>query len=1089
MVCPGSIRKVSRGFLFTLTALIGGSGFVAAAAVATSGGRQDANADTGCLALTELLDVMEVRGLEADPGAVDQIAKPEVMAALASCVVRGAAGDPGFVNQLSAKLADLEAARWVLPSEIRVLNSVLRAANSLDAGRKAAALFAATSMIQIAEAAKVFDSPLATQRAASARQSVRVFAEFISSGTASDTADLQRRAAKVARTVNTTLQSASLAARRDMVASLALRLAVFSRSQGGVFSAQTQAVRSMFEEVNDRFNNSESLSDYSDEQLASHSEWLELFDVRLLKVVKQVEPEATSVREAVELWHAKLRKSKLELLTDAAVETGIPENLPDSWTLVELAPDQMRSEVYELAGVLRHAIPEVKTALEKSAGIIDRSMFGRQTESLAALHQLEMLMTGLSARARRTTDPDALVGLWRARDQVKLLTVWTLEAAASRSRTTLPLLETLTTALHRMRDADTPFLDMRELSQVHAILRDQTSEGWVRAFVNRRMAVVYAQSALLLGEAIAIPFSGGASGAAMPPTLHAIVTGLQVVGRGTLIISSSLNIADRYAQEGLRGLVNPASGLDVLTIAMLMPRPVPGPVDATSWFGRLLQSGRNQTASWLHEAGRFAVVGHAAFGAYQLAFAERIASSLRLQGYEATATDVRRQAIGHFAQAFLLGMVEFGEYQRGQVLGGDHHSRMIADSSPVKILGRRLRNMIFPHKAVLDAYNRLAPTVGAPLAAVVSLLPGAAYVAYDYVVASEALMYFYAGSDFGYFAHNQRRQEYPELLDGETAVSFIGFDEADMLYAGAHAIDAHRLEMEKYGDRYFIYDYRSREDFLSKLQEHARTHGPVKYLRFMTHGLPGKLYTGDVQVSAGDGEDTAQRDGWIDAKWLESNRDRIHSISLNAMAPAARTVIFACLVGANLDKPAPGLDINSGDDFLKAFGRTVLSKGGSIDASVRYLIGLDTVYGSMLNWAARDEVLRSSGVNRQPVLPLNIFRNQPASPGVAGQTAGNLLVADDGLRLQLSQAILGAATADGLVMADDAGWEQGGEMLRYAAARMWKMLTQLHKLGIRYGINLEGPWWSTPRYKHAIVEPAQAGSSGSDGVIVHIVTE
>ena len=234
----------------------------------------------------------------------------------------------------------------------------------------------------------------------------------------------------------------------------------------------------------------------------------------------------------------------------------------------------------------------------------------------------------------------------------------------------------------------------------------------------------------------------------------------------------------------------------------------------------------------------------------------------------------------------------------------------------------------------------------------------------------------------------------------------------------------------------------------------------------MTHGLPGKLYTADVQVSAGEGEDTAQRDGWIDAGWLRKNADKIRGVAGTSMAPGARAVLFACLVGANMDVPAPGLPENSGDDFLRAFGETILHKGGLVDASVRFLIGMDTVYGSMMNWAARDEVIRSGGIQHQPILPLNLYRN-----GKSG-----LLEADEQLRQQMAAAVVSAATGEGVVAAgDDAGWSESAEMLQYAAERMWRMMTQLHKLGIRYGIQLEGPWWSTPRYKHAHVEPAANG--------------
>ncbi|NBQ52812.1 MAG: hypothetical protein EBU49_04440, partial [Proteobacteria bacterium] len=932
--------------------------------------------------------------------------------------------------------------------------------------QSAAAIFAANSMIQIAEASRLLDGRMGRSRSADARFAVAEFARSANDtlgdsvdGIINNPQEIRARTAAIAAQVDAVGKLSAITSRRDMAASLTLRLRTYSRRNGGAFDATAMDLQKLFEEANQEANWRESAGIDAQGGRDAAADWTTSFDSRLMAILKTVSPQANTPADAVELWHAALLKARPEALAGNS-RTREPE------VLIELAPDQMRSEIYETAEAIRRAIPEVRKSVEQSSGIYDRSMFGFTKEALAALTHADQILEGAALHIRRSTDPDELLKAWQVKDQIKLLATWTLEASAGKSKTAGRMATTFASAVSRLWQPGVMFLRMEDLHQIHGIIEDQNSENWVRAYVNRQMAVVYAQSALLLGEAIAVPFTWGASSATMPATLHAIVVGLQVAGKATLVVSSSLNIADRYIQTGVKGLINPASALDALTIVMLLPRPIPGPVDAQSWFGRILQSGRNQAAGWMHEAGRFAVVGHTAFGAYQLAFADHIASTLRLQGFQASAAEVRRQAFGHFAQAFLLGVVEWGEYRRGQVLGGDSHTKMVASTNPITVFAKRLRNMVFPHKAAIDAYNSLVPVIGAPLAGAVSVLPAAGYVAYDYVIASEAMMYFYAGSDFGYFSHNRKQQEYPELAAGETAVSFVGFDEPDMLYAGAHAIDAHRVEMEKYGNRYFIYDYHSRDEFLAKLSEHGRKHGPVKYLRIMTHGLPGKLYTADVQVSAGEGEDTAQRDGWIDAGWLRKNGDKIRDVAGSSMAPGARAVLFACLVGANMDVAAPGLAENAGDDFLRAFGETILHKGGLVDASVRFLIGMDTVYGSMMNWAARDEVIRSGGIQHQPILPLNLYRN-----GKSG-----LLEADEQLRQQMAAAVVSAATGEGVVAAgDDAGWSESAEMLQYAAERMWRMMTQLHKLGIRYGIQLEGPWWSTPRYKHAHVEPAANG--------------
>lgn len=1030
--------KLTAGLMAATIITLGSSTVKASGAVAA-----DAS-DTGdpCPALQQILD--------------DREFAPGAMAAIADCAVRGALNDDAVQSELRRSLQDLWLTDLADRREIDTLTGLLNHAGQHPA-HAATAFFAANSMLQIAGASRLIDTPVARSRVQDARALVVEFARKTATGDEPGP-EIREATAQVSAQVDGIAKLAALTARRDMVASVTVRLKNFSRRHQGRFDDVAQALDGLFTEANAKTNELELTGITGPEQREAVTAWTTDFDSRLMAAIQKVSPQAQTPAEAVETWHAAAS------LEARALD---PSKAREAETLIELAPDQMRSEIYETAQAIRLAIPEVRKRVEQSSGIIDRSMIGFTGEALAALRHVDGVLAGVAIRARRTTSPDEILKVWKSRDQLKLLATWTLEAADSKSRTAGRLASAFTGAVSRMWQPGAMFLRMEDLHEIHGIIEDQNSENWVRAFVNRRMAVVYAQSALLLGEAISVPFTWGASGAAMPATLNAIVVGLQVAGKATLVVTSSMNIADRFAQQGVKSLVNPASALDALTIVMLLPRPVPGPVDAQTWFGRALQTGRNSVAGWMHEAGRFAVVGHTAFGAYQLAFADHIAATLRLQGYQTSAAEVRRQAIGHFAQAFLLGIVEWGEYRRGQALGGDHHSQVVAASNPVTIFMKRLRNMVFPHKAAIDAYNSLAPVIGAPLAGAVSVLPAAGYLAYDYVIASEAMMYFYAGSDYGYFAHNRKQQEYPELADGETAVSFIGFDEADMLYAGAHAIDAHRVEMEKYGSRYFIYDYHSREEFLRKLADHARERGPVKYMRIMTHGLPGKLYSADVQVSAGDGEDTAERDGWIDARWLRQNRDKVQQVAAGAMAPGARAVLFACLVGANMDTPAPGLAEDAGDDFLRAFGETILHKGGLVDASVRFLIGLDTVYGSMLNWAARDEVIRAGAVRHQPVLPLQLFRDD--KPG--------FLQADERLRQQMASAVIAAATGDGMVASGD-DWAQGAEMLQYAAARMWRMLTQLHKLGIRYGIQLEGPWWSTPRYKHARVVPAVDSATG-----------
>lgn len=912
-------------------------------------------------------------------GKASESPSPQEMASFTESLLKEAAREKTTFKALASSLRELPKRTLISQNQVEKVLKLLD--NSKESKEIAAALFTSDALIQAAEASQMLTTPLERAKALETFQLIENYADNYRSN--SDPKP-------VSSALKTLSFMAATSARVDLTASLLLQAKNYLRRIPESNTTPIQELEILFAEI-------------SSGTLQSPED-LTHFDERLLTSAKKLAPGASTIQEAASFWHQALKTAHHE-------------------ELVDLAADSMRSELYETVEVLRRAIPQIKKQLLNQSGIIDRSFFGGTPEAQATLSYLEKLLEGTGLKLRRMTDPLSLERAWSARDQIKTLTLWALEASLSKSKTANEIASVIGTALSRLGLPSTdsrPFLSPEELHKIHQALRTQNGEAWVRAFINKEMAVVYAQSAILLGQAIAVPFTWGGSLAAMPTTLHAIVFGLEAVGKTTLIVNSALSISDRYVQQGVNGLINPSSALDALTITMLLPRVAP-------------------LAPWMHEASYFAVFGHAAFGAYQLAYAERIAETLRLQGYQSSAAEIRQKALGHLAEAFLLGLCEWSS-----------HSDAFTSQTPFKSISDRLRYMVFPHEAFRDTFKSLAPTLGVPLAGMAAAVPAAGYVAYDYVIASESLMYFFAGTDFGYFAHNQAEKEYPELKEEETAVSFIGFDEADMLYTGAHAIDAHEVELRKYGKRYFIYDYDSPEDLLKKLSEHAKTHGPVKYLRIMTHGLPGRLYTHAVSLSGGgsaDHAELAEREGWIDAEWLRRNNSLVQKTAETSMAPEARLVLFACLVGANLDSPLPGLEKTAGDDFLKALGETLLVKKGLIDSSIRFLMGIDTIYGSLMNWATREELLQSNDFKQhQPLLPVSLFKQEEKERYFT--------------KARLDSITLDASEGDG---------PETSEMLQYSASRLVRMLTQLHKLGYHYGILLEGPWWSTPRYKHAQV--------------------
>jgi len=922
------------------------------------------------------------------PSLATEAPSPQEMAHLTETLLRGAAQDAQTLKTLTLSLSELPKRSLVSQNQV---DAVLKLFKTPEESEKiAAAFFASQSLIKLTEASQILDTPAEQARAQETFELIEQFAESFDKK--SDPKTISQNTQRISDSVKALSTEAGAQARTDLLTSVLLQATNYVRRL-----EEKKLTPPVGFDLSDAKNCLTNLAVLFEETQSEN------FDEHFLKTLRPLASKAKTLQEAVASWHEALKNSES------------PEP-------IDLASDSIRSELYETLRALQRSIPLIRKQLTNSSGVIDRSFLGRTSQALSNLSYIEKLLEGTSFRMRRLTDSVALERAWNARDQIKTLTLWALEATLSKSTTADEMSSVIGAALLRLGTPsknNEPFLSPDELHRIHSALNTQNSENWVRAFVNREMAVVYAQSALLLGEAIMVPFTWGGSVAAMPTTLHAVAVGLQAVGKTSLILNSALNISDRYVQQGLKGLVNPLSTLDALTITLLLPR-LPA------------------LAGWIHQASYFAVFGNAAFGAYQFAYAEQIAESLRFQGYQSSAAQIRQQALGHFAEAFLLGLCEW-----------THFSDATSSSSPLKSFTERLRYMALPHEVFKDTLKSLAPHLGAPLAGVVAALPTAGYLAYDYILANEALMYFFAGTDFGYFSHNQQEQEYPELKDQETAVTLIGFDKADMLYTGAHAIDSHHTELKKYGKQYFVYDYTSPDDLLNKLSQHAQQHGPIKYLRIMTHGLPGRLYTQAVSASSseeGDRLELSERDGWIDQKWLRENASQIQKVAEKSMAPQARVVLFACLVGANLDSELPGIEKTAGEDFLRALGETFLIKEGLIDSSVRFLMGLDTIYGSLLNWSTRDEFLRTNeSRQQQPLLPVSLFREE--SSGF------------------FDKALLDPASFNSLLVDES----ETVDTLRYSISRLGRMLTQLHKLGYNYGLLLEGPWWSTPRYKHARV--------------------
>jgi hypothetical protein len=190
----------------------------------------------------------------------------------------------------------------------------------------------------------------------------------------------------------------------------------------------------------------------------------------------------------------------------------------------------------------------------------------------------------------------------------------------------------------------------------------------------------------------------------------------------------------------------------------------------------------------------------------------------------------------------------------------------------------------------------------------------------------------------------RKNKPLPNLREGESALLLNGFASNDMLYYAFASEYANRHEIEKYnepekkllGGEFF----ESPEAFFKKIEKFSKTHGRIRYLKIMAHGVPGRI----VPVATQDVMDGSSRE-LLDAEYIRAHREEIKRIAEDSMAPDAQIVIISCLVGGNLSRETSYRGITfeekSGDHFIQALGDVLLPQGGSIDSSRRIIMGLD----------------------------------------------------------------------------------------------------------------------------------------------------
>ena len=206
----------------------------------------------------------------------------------------------------------------------------------------------------------------------------------------------------------------------------------------------------------------------------------------------------------------------------------------------------------------------------------------------------------------------------------------------------------------------------------------------------------------------------------------------------------------------------------------------------------------------------------------------------------------------------------------------------------------------------------------------------------------------------------------PALAGDESALTLIGFAKNDVLYYGSRSTNSSRFEDRLFGDRHYKLDFDSPDDLVQKIKEHAQKHGKIKYLKIMSHGLPGLIYTTEATTSPttpGDKDFSyTSEPGWVSAAWFSENMENIQKITQDAFAEDVRIIIYSCLTGTNFDDFTSHEEKKVGDQLLDTMAEAMLVNGGRIDASRRVLVGINTVF-----WESF--VGRVQGLNRRKECP------------------------------------------------------------------------------------------------------------------------
>lgn len=801
--------------------------------------------------------------------------------------------------------------------------------------------------------------------------------------------------------------------------------------------------------------------------------------------------ELLRMRDTSQFWQEATALREFLSLSSHRAALQPESNAGDTRLLTQLAPDQAQGRVLRLLSAYANLVDKLDQNFAKNSTTWQSLDPWSQERSIRALKDVRKILETFGKRVASLSQLDALAEVSASVSYVQLVLNYAIEAAMERSATAPGYVGVLRNLVGDYQSGKL-VLPVHQ-RRLRALLLEERSEGVRRAYVNKDTITTAALTALLVGEAVSVLHSGGASASAMPATIAAIravgIAGRALLwtSRAVVAASSASNLVDRYRAGGWGGLVNEESAVDALMFMTVLPKlPLVIPVgkEATSTVGMLgqwlLTKGANYQFS-LERSLNFLLVG---WEAYRYVYAESISDEYRRMGIDVSPTEVRTRAAGLMAVSLITFWGQRNQLVRAR-LENPTQARVIdqAFSWTESGLVRRIRGAINPWAAAKNYYSvrpawlrsLVGSNVTAGLRGVGALGVGLGYVGLDYLVINEGLLLSQTNPDFNYLNSIQADKPFPVLNEGESAVALVGLSPLDaLLYLGAHAKFTHSREQALYGDRYGVENYVSPENLFEQLVAYAREHGKIRYLKIMTHGRPGKLFTqvsDEVGVGGEDsalaiGTDPLSDSGWLDRRWLQKNRVWARRMAKLAFAPDARIVLWSCLTGANFDERIFSSASGSrfvGTEFLDDMGQSMLPDGGRIDASTRILVGVESTMGALGKHLAYDGKRVDEAYRRVvPVVPLDSkFDDMPSGLDSHKPDASLNLVWDNFSGRALGIVAGGVPEKDPGVL--DQAW--------YLGKRTKYVLIHLPEIWWHYGLMLEGPWWNMTYRRHVDVPP------------------